>query len=92
MKQFIGSLLLFVLIDQMAWAGRAPVQTIARDPYLSALVLTADSGETLFADNPDARVYPASVLKLMVLLITLERIEQGALNLDDMVQVTVEAY
>jgi D-alanyl-D-alanine carboxypeptidase (penicillin-binding protein 5/6) len=92
MKQFIVSLLLFVLIDQMAWAGRAPVQTIARDPYLSALVLNADSGETLFADNPDARVYPASVLKLMVLLITLERIEQGALNLDDMVQVTVEAY
>ena len=92
MKQFIVSLLLFVLIDQMAWAGRAPVQTIARDPYLSALVLNAASGETLFADNPDARVYPASVLKLMVLLITLERIEQGALNLDDMVQVTVEAY
>ena len=76
----------------MAWAGRAPIQTISEDPYRSALVLNADTGEILFADNVDALVYPASVLKLMVLLVTLDRIEQGALKPDDMVQVTVEAY
>ena len=92
MKQIIFSLLFFILVSQMAWAVRSPVQTIAETPYKSALVLNADTGETLFADNADTLVYPASVLKLMVLLVTLERIEQGTLNLDDMVQVTVEAY
>jgi len=92
MKQCIVSLLVFVLAGQMAWAGRAPVRDIAAEPYVSALLVNADTGETLFADNPDAPVYPASALKLMVLLIILERIEQGTMKLDDMVMVTEEAY
>jgi serine-type D-Ala-D-Ala carboxypeptidase (penicillin-binding protein 5/6) len=85
------SLLVF-LAGQPAWAGRAPLKTVATEPYASALVLNADTGETLFARNADAPVYPASTLKLMVLLVILDQIEQGTLQLDEMVQVTVEAY
>ena len=92
MKQFMVSFLVVILAGQIAWAGRTPIQTIAKDPYASALLLNADTGETLFADNADALVYPASALKLMTLLIILERIEQGTMQLDDTVQVTVEAY
>jgi len=92
MKLFATSLLIFILVGHMAWAGRAPIQNVSSDPYASALVLNADTGESLFADNADTPVYPASILKLMVLLVVLERIEQGLMNLDDMVQVTVEAY
>lgn len=92
MKHFLLSLLVFVLAAQTAWAGRAPLQAIAADPYMSALVITADTGEELFAENADAVVYPASVLKLMVLLLVLERVEEGTISLDDMVQVTDEAY
>ena len=91
MKQYIISLLIVVLAGQMVWAGRAPIQNIAADPYASALVMNADTGEILFAENADKPVYPASALKLMVLLIILERIEQGTMQLDDMVQVTREA-
>jgi D-alanyl-D-alanine carboxypeptidase (penicillin-binding protein 5/6) len=91
MKQFLISLLVVVLAGHTVWAGRAPVQDIATDPYVSALVMNADTGETLFAENADAAVYPASVLKLMVLLIILERIEQGTMQLDDMVGITREA-
>ncbi|MCF8056967.1 MAG: D-alanyl-D-alanine carboxypeptidase [Desulfocapsa sp.] len=86
------SLLIFLLLDHVACAGRAPLQTVAADPYASAIVLDADSGKTLFSRNADAAVYPASTLKLMVLLIILDRIEQGLLTLDEMVPVTVEAY
>jgi D-alanyl-D-alanine carboxypeptidase (penicillin-binding protein 5/6) len=92
MKQFIVSFLVIILAGQIAWAGRTPIQTIAKDPYASALLLDADTGKILFDDNGDALVYPASALKLMTLLIILERIEQGTMKLDDMVQVTVEAY
>lgn len=92
MKQFIVSFLVFILAGQIAWAGRTPIQTIAKDPYASALLLNADTGETLFTDNAETLVYPASALKLMTLLIILERIEQGTMQLDDTVQVTVEAY
>ncbi len=91
MKHCIISLLILILAGQTAWAGRAPLQTVARDPYVSALVLNADTGQVLFEKNSGTPVYPASVLKLMVLLVTLDRIEQGTLSLDDMVQVTAEA-
>jgi len=87
------ALLLFVvlLITQPAWAGRAKVDSIAKDPYLSALVIDADSGKVLFADHPETTVYPASVLKMMNLLVILDLVDQGKVKLEDMVQVTPEA-
>lgn len=87
------TLLLFfcILCTQTAWGARAEVDDIARDPYMSALVLDADSGKILFDDNAAAMVYPASVLKMMDMLVILELIEQGKVRLDDMVQVTKEA-
>jgi len=91
MKHCIIGLLVFILAGQTAWAGRAPIKNIAKDPYVSALVLNADTGEILFKENVDALVYPASVLKLMVLYVILDRVDQGTLRLDDMVQVTREA-
>jgi D-alanyl-D-alanine carboxypeptidase (penicillin-binding protein 5/6) len=70
-------------------AKAAPRAGIARDPYLGAIVVDAATGRTLFEDQPDAKGYPASVLKLMDLLIVLERIEQHQLSFQD--QVTVSA-
>ncbi len=90
--QCFTGLLIILLTGQMAWAGRAQLATVAADPYASAFVLDADTGETLFSKNADAPVYPASTLKLMVLAVILDRIEQGTLQLDEMVQITVEAY
>ncbi|KJR97592.1 MAG: D-Ala-D-Ala carboxypeptidase [Desulfobulbaceae bacterium BRH_c16a] len=87
------ALLFFVslLIAQPAWAARAKISPIAKDPYMSALVIDADTGKVLFSDNPETIVYPASVLKMMSLLVILELIDQGKVKLDDMVQVTAEA-
>lgn len=73
-------------------AGREAISSVSADPYRSAILLNAATGEVLFEKNADVRIYPASSLKLMVLLVILERIEQGTLRLDEMVQVTVEAY
>lgn len=80
-----------VLIAQSTWAGRAKIDTVSRDPYLSALVINAENGKTLIDENSTVKAYPASVLKMMVLLVVLEQIEQGSLGLSDMVQVTPEA-
>ena len=91
MKRLTLCLLLLVLLAPAAMAARAPLNVISKDPYVSALVIDADSGKTLFEENADAQVYPASVLKLMNLYVILDRIEQGALKLDEMVQVTPEA-
>jgi D-alanyl-D-alanine carboxypeptidase (penicillin-binding protein 5/6) len=91
MKRVLPLLFICVLVTQTAWAGRAKVDNLARDPYASALLVDADTGKILFEDHAETSVYPASVLKLMVLLVLLERIEQGALGLEEMVQVTGEA-
>ena len=64
---------------------------ISKAPYLGAIVVEAGSGKVLFEDNADVKAYPASVLKLMDLLIILEKIEQGALKYEDPVTVTAEA-
>ncbi|WP_163337773.1 D-alanyl-D-alanine carboxypeptidase family protein [Desulfopila sp. IMCC35008] len=80
-----------VLLTQPAWAGRAKINTVASDPYLSALVIDAGTGKTLVEENSDTKGYPASVLKMMVLLVVLEQVEKGSLSLDQMVQVTPEA-
>jgi serine-type D-Ala-D-Ala carboxypeptidase (penicillin-binding protein 5/6) len=64
---------------------------VARDPYVGAIVVDAANGKVLFEDQADAKGYPASVLKLMDLLIILERIEQHQLSLQDTVPVSAKA-
>ena len=65
--------------------------SVARDPYLGAIALDAADGRVIFEDNADARGYPASTLKLMSLLIILEKIENGTLKLTDKITTTAEA-
>ena len=91
MKRCLISFVLVLLMLTPTWAARKKLNALSQDPYVSALVIDADTGKTLFEANADARVYPASVLKLMDLYVILDRIDQGALKLDEMVAVTVEA-
>jgi D-alanyl-D-alanine carboxypeptidase (penicillin-binding protein 5/6) len=53
--------------------------------------LDATTGKVLYQDQADAKGYPASVLKLMDLLIILEKIEQKQLSLQDQVPVSAKA-
>lgn len=64
---------------------------ISKDPYLSAMAVDANSGQTLFEDNADATVYPASTLKLMTLLVVQKQLEKRAVNLDDVCKVSARA-
>ncbi len=64
---------------------------MARNPYLGAIVVEAATGKVLFEDQADTRGYPASMQKLMDLLIILEKIEHGQLSLQEQVPVSVKA-
>lgn len=89
MIRFLSCFLLGVLLA--ASPARAAVQNLAKEPYLGAIVIDAATGKVEFEDNADAVGYPASVLKLMDLLIILEKVDQGILKLDDRVTVTAAA-
>lgn len=92
MKQ-ATSLLLGLLLTQATFAPAKTTHnyTISRNPYLGAIVEDAATGRVLFEAQADAKGYPASVLKLMDLLIILEKIEQGQLSLKDPVPVSAKA-
>jgi D-alanyl-D-alanine carboxypeptidase (penicillin-binding protein 5/6) len=66
-------------------------QAIAQDPYVGAIAVDAQSGLVLFEDNASAEIYPASTVKLMDLLLILENVERGDLQLSDTVTVVAEA-
>lgn len=56
----------------------------------SAILLEAETGQVLFSKNADRKLPPASVTKIMPLLITMEKLEEGSISLDD--QVTISRY
>jgi len=74
-----------------AGTGRASIEVRSADPYLSAIVVDAHTGTVLFEDKADEPCYPASVIKLMGLLLVEERIDAGLMSLSDNIQVTAEA-
>jgi len=72
-------------------AGTHVSSAISRDPYIGAIVVDAATGRAIFEDNANGIGYPASVVKLIDLLIIMERVQQGSLKLTDRVTVAAEA-
>ena len=84
--------LLALTLALVALTARAePLPTRSANPYAGAIVVDAANGDVLFEDKPDAQGYPASCIKLMDLLVILEKVEQGSLKLDENVTVTAES-
>jgi len=79
------------LAKSKAASGRARIPERTGTPYLGAIVANADTGEVVFEDNADAQCYPASIIKLMDLLLIEEKIQQHTLTLSDKVPVTADA-
>ena len=50
------------------------------DPRFAAIVIDAETGRTLYAENADAPRYPASLTKMMTLYVLFEEIESGRLQ------------
>lgn len=57
----------------------------------SAILIEASTGEVLFEKNADEALAPASMTKIMTLLLTMEAIEQGKIALEDNVLVSENA-
>lgn len=71
--------------------GRASLPVRSADPYLGAIVVDAATGQVLFQNNADAPGFPASVIKLMDMMVVMDRLGAGQLSLSNSVTVTAEA-
>lgn len=69
-------------------AGRAAIPERKKSPYLGAIVVDAFSGRVLAEESADEPGYPASVLKIMDLMVILDRVQAGSVKLGDSVQIT----
>ena len=60
-------------------------------PYRSVLLIEAETGRLLRAVNPRRKAIPASLVKMMVMLIAMERMEENTLRSTDIVTVSRDA-
>ncbi len=94
MKRITGIILTAVLVISMLGIGAAAqelpdmkVEVNAK----SAVLMEASTGEILMSKNAHEKVYPASVTKIMSLLLITEAIDQGKIALTDVVTASREA-
>ena len=57
----------------------------------SAILIEASTGEILFEKNADEKLHPASMTKMMSMLLIIEAIEDGILKWDQVIQVSENA-
>lgn len=57
----------------------------------SAILIDASTGTVLYEKNADVKLFPASVTKIMTLLLVFEAIEEGKLNYDDIIATSENA-
>ena len=89
MKKLMGALLaalcVLTLLSRTAVAVELPLTSRA------ALLMEKTTGQILFAQNEHEALEPASVTKIMTLLLTMDAIDSGALAYDDVVTVSANA-
>ncbi len=68
-----------------------PPPALLEGDFASAIVIDADTGWVLVANNPHLRRQPASMLKMMTELIVLQRIAENDITLADTVTVSARA-
>ncbi|MTI59777.1 MAG: D-alanyl-D-alanine carboxypeptidase [Firmicutes bacterium] len=57
----------------------------------SAILVDYETGQVLFEKNADEVLPPASITKIMTLLLAMEEIEKGTINLDDKISISKHA-
>jgi len=82
------------VVRALIWAGILSAATgLSLGPVSaeSLLVIEADTGKVLFAQNAGYPWYPASVTKLMTTYVTLRAVKEGRLTLDQPLTVSANA-
>ena len=82
MKRIIGALVLSALLPAMVLAASGEALDV---PVKSAVLMDVATGTVLYEKNAHEPLAPASVTKIMTMLLIMEAIDSGALNYRDTV-------
>lgn len=91
MKRLLATITLFALLTMPALAVTVPEADDLNLTAPSAVLMERTTGEILYEKNAHERMSPASVTKVMTLLLIAEQVESGALSRDDMVSASSHA-
>ncbi|WP_163855651.1 D-alanyl-D-alanine carboxypeptidase family protein [Paenibacillus elgii] len=82
----IQLLLLVALPSAMAEEAKRAQPVELAPNAVSSVIIDADSGTVIHDKNKDARLPPASITKIMTMLLIMEALDQGKLKLDEKVR------
>lgn len=89
MRKYVIGLLIVVLLWPVSFVKAEGV--ILAPNAKSSILLEASTGEILYENNSHERLHPASMTKMMSMLLIIEHIEKGVLGWDDIVTVSAKA-
>ncbi len=83
MKKIISMLLSIILILSMSVIAFARDTVAGNLTAKSAILMEISTGKVLMELNPDEKLSPASITKVMTILLTFEALESGKITLED---------
>ncbi len=87
MKKLISVLLCIFMVMTLSITAFAEEENSVTDSLTakSAILMEISSGQVLLSKNPDEKLPPASITKVMTLLLVMEAIDNGKITLEDTV-------
>lgn len=82
---FLLSIIIFSIFAQSTFAEEKPVVQLTDDAR-SAILIERDTGQILYELNKDEPLPPASMTKIMTMLLIMEAIDEGKLKYDEKVR------
>jgi D-alanyl-D-alanine carboxypeptidase (penicillin-binding protein 5/6) len=89
MKKLFAALATSVLLMSAAVAQTLPAPTIAAKSWI---LLDATSGQVIAAQDPGARIEPASLTKVMTAYVVFQALKDKKIDINQMVNVSVRAW
>lgn len=83
-------ILIFIFLLMSIPMVKAEVEDLAPNAK-SAIMIEASTGEILFQKNKDEKLAPASMTKMMSMILIMEEIENGNLKWDEMITTSERA-
>ncbi len=80
-----------ILIYAFSFVGFAVEDASLEIKAKSAVLMDVSTGKLMYAENEHEKLYPASVTKIMSLLLFVEAIDEGKIRLEDKVTTSAEA-
>ena len=92
LRRLLGAGLLVCLMAMLGAAPPAAAQEEFTSKAMQAILLDARTGRVLFAKDADTTVPPASMSKLMTMIMVFEALKAGTLTLDQTFTVSEDAW